>query len=191
MLAVLGYAAYTFALGGLGAWTAVFLERVRGMSRHEATVTFGTIVLVTGFLGTFMGGWLGDLLLRRTKQSYLWVCGVTTLLAAPVALVAFTHPVKQVYFTAMVIAEILVFASTGPVNSAIVNLVAPGERASAVALSIFFMHLLGDVPSPPLMGAISEASSIGRAFLVVPVALLVSGLIWSFAAWRGARVDAS
>jgi MFS transporter, Spinster family, sphingosine-1-phosphate transporter len=191
MLAVLGYAAYTFALGGLGAWTAVFLERVRGMSRHEATVTFGTIVLVTGFLGTFMGGWLGDLLLRRTKQSYLWVCGVTTLLAAPVALVAFTHPVKQVYFTAMVIAEILVFASTGPVNSAIVNLVAPGERASAVALSIFFMHLLGDVPSPPLMGAISEASSIARAFLVVPVALLVSGLIWSFAAWRGARVDAS
>jgi MFS family permease len=191
LLAVLGYAAYTFALGGLGAWTAVFLERVRGMSRHEATVTFGTIVLVTGFLGTFMGGWLGDLLLRRTKQSYLWVCGVTALLAAPVALVAFTHPVKQVYVTAMIIAEILVFASTGPVNSAIVNLVAPGERASAVALSIFFMHLLGDVPSPPLMGAISEASSIARAFLIVPVALLVSGLIWSFAAWRGARVGAS
>jgi MFS transporter, Spinster family, sphingosine-1-phosphate transporter len=53
------------------------------------------------------------------------------------------------------------------------------------------MHLLGDVPSPPLMGAISQASSIARAFLVVPVALLVSGGIWSFAAWRGGRVDSA
>lgn len=189
VLTVLGYAAYTFALGGLGAWTAVFLERARGLSRHDATVTFGIIVLFTGFVGTFAGGWLGDLLLHRLKESYLWVCGVATLLAAPVALVAFTHPAKPVYFTAMAIAEILVFASTGPVNSAIVNLVSPTERASAVALSIFVMHLLGDVPSPPLMGAISQASSIGRAFLVVPVALLVSGGIWSFAAWRGGRVD--
>jgi MFS family permease len=190
VLTVLGYAAYTFALGGLAVWTAVFLERARGMSRHDATVSFGVIVLFTGFFGTFLGGWLGDLLLKRSRQSYLWVCGTSTLLAAPFAFVTFTNPVKHVYFTAMVIAEILVFASTGPVNSAIVNLVSPGERATAIALSIFVMHLLGDVPSPPLMGAISQASSIERAFLVVPFAFLVSGCIWTFAAWRGGRLDA-
>jgi MFS transporter, Spinster family, sphingosine-1-phosphate transporter len=187
LLTCLGYAAWTFALGGLGVWTPSFLERVRGLPRHEATVTFGLIVLITGFAGTFAGGWIADWLLKWTKESYLWVCGVATLVAAPIAFVAFTNASKPVYMTAIVIAEILVFASTGPVNSAIVNLVAPSERASAVALSIFIMHLLGDVPSPPLIGKLSDTYSLAKAFLIVPVAILVAGIIWAYAAWRGAR----
>jgi MFS family permease len=190
LLTCLGYAMWTFALGGLGVWTPSFMERVRGMSRQDATVTFGAIVLVTGFVGTFAGGWLSDYLLKFTKESYLWVCGVTSLLAAPLTLIAFNHPNKTVWLTAMIIAEVLVFASTGPVNSAIVNLVSPGERATSLALSILVMHLLGDVPSPPLIGYVSDISSLRRAFLVVPVAVLLGGVIWSYAAWRGSRVPA-
>jgi len=34
---------------------------------------------------------------------------------------------------------------------------------------------LGDVPSPPLIGAISDASSLGTAVLIVPVAVFVPG----------------
>ena len=187
MLAVLGYAAYTFALGGLGFWMPAFLERARGMSRADATITFGAIVIVTGFLGTFIGGWLGDLFLKRTKQSYLWVSGIAPLLAAPMTFVALTHHTKSIYLTAIVIAEVLIFMCTGPVNSAIVNAVSPLERATAVGLSVFVMHLLGDIPSPPLIGALSDRSSLERAFLVVPVAVLLAGLIWSYAAWRGDR----
>jgi MFS family permease len=186
LLACLGYAAYTFALGGLAYWTPAFMERVRGLPRADATVTFGIIVVFTGFTGTFIGGFLGDYLLRFTKQAYLWVCGISMLLAAPVAWVAFTQTNKSVYMTAIVIAEILVFASTGPINSAIVNLVSPTERASAVALSIFMMHILGDVPSPPLIGYLSDLHGLGSAFLIVPAAILVSGIIWTYAAARRA-----
>ncbi|HEV8431939.1 MAG TPA: MFS transporter [Thermoanaerobaculia bacterium] len=190
LLTCIGYAMWTFALGGLGVWTPAFMERVRGMSREDATVTFGAIVLVTGFVGTFAGGWLSDYLLKFTKESYLWLCGITSILAAPLTLIAFTHPNKSVWLPAMVAAEVLVFASTGPVNSAIVNLVSPGERATALALSILLMHVLGDVPSPPLIGYLSDISSLQRAFLIVPVAILAGGVIWSYAAWRGARVAA-
>lgn len=190
LLTCIGYAMWTFALGGLGVWTPSFMERVRGMSRQDATVTFGAIVLVTGFVGTFAGGWLGDYFLKFTKESYLWLCGITSLLAAPLTLIAFNHPNRSVWLPAMVAAEVLVFASTGPVNSAIVNLVSPAERATALALSILLMHILGDVPSPPLIGYLSDVSSLQRAFLIVPVAILAGGLIWSYAAWRGARVRA-
>ena len=86
--------------------------------------------------------------------------------------------------TAMVIAEICVFASTGPINSAIVNLVSPVERASAVALSIFMMHILGDVPSPLLIGHLSDLHGLAKAFLIVPVAIFLSGVIWIVAATR-------
>jgi MFS family permease len=187
VLTVLGYAAYTFALGALAFWTPAFLERERGLERLDATVQFGAIVVVTGFVGTFFGGWLGDRLLRRFRQSYLWVSGVSTLAAVPFAWIAFTAQSRVAYTAAIVVAEILVFMSTGPVNSAIVNEVEPDRRATAVALSILAIHLLGDVPSPPLIGFLSDASSLGRAMLLLPAAFAVSGLIWLFAAYRGER----
>lgn len=188
ILAVLGYAAYTFALGGLGFWMPAFLERARGMPRSDATVTFGAIVIVTGFVGTFAGGWLGDKLLSRTRQSYLWVSGIATLLAAPLTLVGLMHRDKAIYLTAIVIAEILIFMCTGPINSAIVNAVSPLERATAVGLSVFVMHFLGDIPSPPLIGAISDSSSLERGILVVPVAVLIAGAIWTYAAWSAGKM---
>jgi MFS family permease len=185
MLTVIGYGAYTFALGGLAFWMPAFLERSRGMTHSQATVTFGLIGLATGFGGTFAGGWLGDFFLRWTKQSYLWLSGIATLLAAPVTYVALTDHRHSVYIAAIVVAELLIFMSTGPVNSAIVNAVAPGERATALGLSVFVMHLVGDIPSPPLIGRISDATSLERAFLIVPVAIVIGGAIWTYTAWRG------
>jgi len=184
MLTVVGYGAYTFALGGLGFWMPAFLERARGMPRSEATVTFGLIVVVTGFVGTFLGGFLGDALLKRTKQSYLWVSGIATLLAAPITYVGLSNPNKMIYLPAIILGEVLIFMCTGPVNSAIVNAVSPLERATALGLSVFAMHLLGDIPSPPLIGRLSDASSLEQAFLIIPVAILISGAIWIYAAWR-------
>jgi MFS family permease len=72
-LTVLGYAAYTFAIGGLAYWMPAFLERARGIPRSEATVNFGTIVVVTGFVGTFVGGWMGDYFAKNSRQAYLWL----------------------------------------------------------------------------------------------------------------------
>ena len=156
-LTVLGYAGYTFAVGGLAAWMPAFLERVRGMPLAKATVSFGAIVVVTGFIGTFAGGWLGDYCAKYSRQALLWVSAVSTLAAVPLAWVALTAAPPGLYLVCMVAAPLLLFVSTGPINAAIVNLVAPIERASAVALSVFTIHLLGDVLSPPLIGVFSDS----------------------------------
>jgi len=190
VLTVLGYAAYTFAIGALAFWTPAFLERTRGIAKAHATVQFGAVVVVTGFIGTYAGGWIGDYFLRVSRQAYLWVSGLVTLAAAPLTLVALAAPRPAVYWTAIVAAELCLFASTGPINSAIVNLVSPHMRATAVALSIFTIHLLGDVPSPSLVGLLSDARSLGEAVLIIPLAVLVGGIIWTYAAWRGGRAGA-
>ena len=188
VLTVLGYAAYTFALGGMALYIVKFLERVRGVSEGQASVGFAAVVILTGLIGIALGGWLSDKLLKVTKQSYLWVSGVATLIAAPLALVGLTAATPAIYWTAIVLAQLLLFSSTGPVNSAIVNVVAPEIRATAVAVSIFTIHILGDVPSPTLIGAISDATSLTRAVLIIPVALLVSGGIWTYAASKGGNL---
>lgn len=182
LLTVLGYAAYTFAVGGLATWMPAFLERVRGMPKDKATVTFGAIVVVTGFVGTFAGGWLGDYAQRYSRQAYLWLCGFSMLAAAPFVWAALTTTAPGAYAIYMVIAQFLIFLSTGPINAAIVNMVSPLERASAIALSVFAIHLLGDMLSPPLIGAVSDASSLGEAVKIVPVVVFLSGAVWCLAA---------
>jgi MFS family permease len=182
MLTVLGYAAYTFALGGLAFWAPTFLERVRGIPALQASAGFGEIVVITGFVGTFAGGWLGDYLLKYSRQAYLWMSGGMTLLAVPVVYVALAAGAPSVFYPALIAAELLLFMSTGPINTAIVNLVNPLERASAVALSVLAIHLLGDVFSPSLIGVLSDHFSLGNAVMVVPVAVVVSAVLWFFAA---------
>ena len=184
VLTVLGYAAYTFALGGIAAWVPSFFERVRGLPGDVATGRFGAIVVLTGLVGTFGGGWLGDRLLARTRHAYLWLSGVATLLAAPLFYLALAAPSPAVYWSAMVGAELLMFASTGPINTVIIGIVPAGLRASAMALSVFSIHILGDVPSPWLVGLISGGSSLQLAVLILPVAALVGGAVWTYAAGR-------
>lgn len=182
VLTVLGYAAYTFALGGLAWWMPSFLERVRGIPAVKASAGFGEIVVITGFLGTFAGGWLGDYWLKYSRQAYLWMSGWITLIAVPVVYVALHAGSPSVFYPALTAAELLLFMSTGPINTAIVNLVNPLDRASAVALCVLVIHLLGDVFSPSLIGALSDVSSLGSAVMVVPVAVAVSAVLWLFGA---------
>jgi predicted MFS family arabinose efflux permease len=187
VLTVLGYAAYTFAVGGLAVWMPAFLERSRGISRSEATVSFGAIIVITGFIGTFVGGWLGDYAARYSRQAHLWLSAVATLLAAPFVWVALSTASHTSYLVCMVIAQLLLFLSTGPINAAIINLVSPLERATAIALEVFAIHLLGDALSPPLIGALSDRFSLAQAVLIVPVAVLLGGLIWVWAACTKVR----
>jgi sugar phosphate permease len=179
---VLGYAAYTFAMGGLASWMPAFLERVRGMPHGDATISFGYIVVITGFIGTFIGGWLGDYCAKYSKQAYLLVSAIATLVAAPFVWFALTTASPTMYLVCMVTAQLLMFLSTGPINASIVNLVLPNQRASAVALEIFAIHLLGDAISPYLIGAISDASSLAQAVKIVPIAVVLSGALWGWAA---------
>jgi MFS family permease len=185
---VLGYAAYTFALGALAFWFPDFLVSFHGMDQAKADYLVGLIAVGTGFTGTFAGGWIGDFVLRYTQHAYLLVSGIATLIAAPFCVIALTAHQPKYFLTGLIVAELMMFASTGPVNSAIVNYVAPTQRATAMAFSILLMHLLGDAPSPFLVGAISKAIRAGgmadgaalqHAMLILPGAILISGAVWT------------
>jgi MFS family permease len=189
LFTVLGYAAYTFAMGGLAYWMPAFLERVRGISPEKSTFQFGEIVVITGFLGTFIGGWLGDYCAKYSKQAYLIVSAAATLIAAPFVWFALTTASSTSYLVCMVIAQLLMFLSTGPINASIVNLVLPTQRASAVALEVFAIHALGDAVSPFLIGAVSDASSLQQAVKIVPFAVVVAGVLWAWAARAQSRAS--
>jgi len=70
---------------------------------------------------------------------------------------------------------VLVFLNTGPANAVLVNVTLPEIRATAIAMAIFVMHLLGDVPSPILIGQLSDRwGHLETALLLTTLAMAVS-----------------
>jgi MFS family permease len=183
-IAVLGYAAYTFAFGGIAAWMPQFMIRVRHLDGVIANSRLGVIVVLTGIAGTIAGGWLGDRFAKKVRRGYLWVSAVSVILAAPCVYIALTATPPAIYWTALGVADLLLFISTGPINVVIVSDVPAASRAAAMAASILTIHLLGDVPSPLLIGKLSDATSLAHAVLIIPVAVLVAGVVWTFGALR-------
>ena len=175
---VLGYAAYTFAVGGLAVWMPTYLERVRGLDLARADFLVGSVTVAAGLAGTFTGGYLGDRLSRRVRQGHLWLSGISALLAIFPAWLALTAASAPVYQWAFFATEFLLFLSTGPINVVIVNAVQVSTRAMAMAVSIFVIHALGDAIAPPLIGIIADTGGLERAVLVVPLAVAASGLLW-------------
>ena len=179
---VLGYATYTFAIGGLAVWMPTFLERVRGLELATADFLVGAVTVVAGLGGTFVGGYLGDRLTARVREGHLWLSGVSTLAAVVPAWLALTSSTPATYQASFFVAEFLLFLSTGPINVVIVSAVPEGMRAMAMAVSIFVIHALGDAISPPMIGLLADSRGLAQAVLTVPVAIAVSGAIWTMTA---------
>ena len=172
----LGMAAGTFSLGGIQVWMPTFLSRARGYSLEDANLMFGAIVVVDGILASLIGGWLGDLLLPRMRSSYYFVSAISMGLGVPVMIVALFFR-GRIMLPAIAVAAFLLLVNTSPLNTALVNSVGAHIRATAIAVNIFIFHLLGDVPSPTLMGYVADRRSLEAAFILPVIAMAVSSAI--------------
>ncbi len=176
LTSTLGMAAMTFSLGGIQVWIPKFLYSDRGYTLERANLAFGIIIVVDGIVAALAGGWLGDFLLPRLKGSYYLVSGASMLLGMPVMIVALF--VKgPLMIPAIGVAAFFLLLNTAPLNAAVINSVGAHIRATALAVNIFIIHLLGDVPSPAMMGWVADRRSLQAAFVLPVIAMGVSSAI--------------
>lgn len=174
--ATLGMATMTFAIGGISVWMPTFLSRERHMTLANANYIFGLVTVTTGFFGTVIGGWLAQRMLRTRHSAFYFISGISMVLALPAAVYAVFGP-QATLIPAIAVAEFFLFLNTGPLNAAIVNSISAEIRATALAVNLLVIHLLGDAFSPTLMGWISDRSSLATSFIAAFVAMAVSGVI--------------
>ncbi len=181
--AVLGYAAQTFALGGFSYWAPKYIHARYDMALDHANYVFGIVVIASGFIGTAIGGFWADRATRGLERDaavvqHLRICGVSGLFGAPFAVACLLSGSATGFFAFIFVSCTFLFLSTSPINAALLQSVPAHLRASAMALSIFAIHLLGDLWSPPLVGAIADKTTMQVGMFVLPVAILVSGVVW-------------
>lgn len=176
LTATLGMAAMTFSLGGIQVWMPQFLFSERHYSLERANLMFGLIVVVDGIVASLAGGWLGDYLLRRTKSAYYLVSAISMALGVPFMIVALFSS-GRLMVPAIGVAAFFLLLNTSPLNAAVINSVDAHIRATAISVNILVIHILGDVPSPTMMGWVADHRSLQAAFILPVIAMAVSSAI--------------
>jgi MFS family permease len=194
---VLGYCAYTAAIGAFSYWAPNFLlERFpRELDEQTANTYFGLVLIVAGAIGTFVGGQWADRALGKLPRPapdapydapehkaqvnvLLRICATGMVIAAPLAALCFFMPAPAAFFAIAFVAEIGLFVSTSPVNAALLRAVPVERRASAMAASIFSIHLFGDLWSSAALGKLQDVLPIVIAMMAVPLTFAWSGAVW-------------
>ena len=203
-LSTAGYTALTFVLGAFATWASILLVREKGLSVTRAGIVLGVVILLAGAAGTFGGGWLADRLIQKRRNAYFVVCAVSSALGiVPVFVVLMTDN-PWIFIPAIFLAVLFLFINNAPFHAILVNSVPSVVRATAVALNIVIIHIMGDVISRFGVGVISDSIKLGglsfiaafagllgidaqkqhltAALLVVPLALLLSSALFLWGA---------
>ncbi len=166
----------TFVTGAFAFWGPTYFNRIRGLELDTANYYFGIATFLAGVTGTFFGVWVADLLQKRIKSAYFLVSGAGMILSVPALLAVLLADSPQIYWVCVFLSEFFLFLNTGPANAIILNVTMPNMRAGAFAINIFLIHVLGDIISPPIVGAISDITNLKTALIItMPIVTVASG----------------
>ncbi len=188
---VLGFCAYTAAIGAFSYWAPTFLFKRYGLALSVANFRFGVITVVAGAIATALGGkWADDVrrkvalehgplaIERETVRGLLRICALGSAIGAPLAVACFLSPSPTLFFVLVFFCILALFVGTSPINAVVLRSVPPEVRASAMAVSIFAIHLLGDLWSKPFIGRLIDLWPVELAMMTLPAAIVVSAVIW-------------
>jgi len=176
--------AMTFAIGGVAIWMPTYLTVDRGLSPEQSGWYFGLILVVAGLIATLGGGIAGDKLRHKISGSYFLVSGIGMLAGFPLFLLLLVTPFPLAWVVVF-FAVFCLFFNTGPSNTALANTTPPAIRASAFAINILIIHMLGDAISPGIIGTIRDHAApihghpdLRWGFVAVSGMMLIGGVLW-------------
>ncbi|KAM3388312.1 hypothetical protein ACQJBY_010844 [Aegilops geniculata] len=173
---VAGYIFYNFVIGAYSYWGPKAGQDIYHMA--SADLMFGGITIVCGIFGTLAGGFILDKIDSTISNAFKLLSGAT-FLGAIFCFGAFCFKSLYGFIPFFSVGELLVFATQAPVNYICLHSVKPSLRPLSMAMSTVSIHILGDVPSSPIVGFIQDQIHNWRSTAL----LLTSVLVGAFGCW--------
>ncbi len=200
-----------FVLGVNSVFLPIFLQQKNtfNLDSSFAGIFSGGVIVLAGISGVVIGGYMADALNRRFPGARVLVCGIGFLLSAPSFVLAITTHAFAMFSVFFFITVLLLSIYNGPSTAATQDVVPSFLRASAVAVSLLFAHMLGDAFAPSLVGYLATsfdptphklhfAQSLAGQDLSIALlitctpALIIAGLVGIFGArWMRGDIAAA
>ncbi|SMF61602.1 spinster family MFS transporter [Allosphingosinicella indica] len=176
---------------GIAFWLPSFLSRSYGLELVDRSIVYGSVALIGGVAGVWLGGWLGDRAGARDVRGYARVPAICFLIAAPAYAIALFAPNIWVGFFLFLVPTALSLSWLGPVNAAIQHIVPPEMRATTAASFLFINNLLGIGFGTWFLGFMSDRmqasygeESLRYSILYTLVFYLIAAVLYLIAARR-------
>ena len=133
-------------------------------------------------MGTILGAKVAKQLEKRVKSAAYLIPACFTIPATVFLCLVINLPnlSPESCFGLFIFFMIFVWTFLAPISAVSISVIPSRLRAFSNAIIIFFQHALGDVISPPIIGGISDASSLRHGLQLTWIMILISGCVWYF-----------
>jgi predicted MFS family arabinose efflux permease len=171
------------AISGYGIlnWGGMFLVRVHELSYGEVGALFGPTIMFGGCLGVTFGGWLSDHLGRRDPRWYMRMPAIASLVSLPFAVGFLLLDSPTLAIACFVPFYTVSNLYVGPLWSTTQNLARPDMRATASAVQLFILNIVGLGFGPFMVGALNDALAGRFGDEAIRYSLLVAALLGGLA----------
>jgi MFS family permease len=152
-------AALTALVGyGLAGFQAPMAQRVHGISPGEFALRFGVPLSLAAMFGTFLGGFLTERLTPRWRNAVAWIPAIGLLGAIPLYELAYFQPTERLDLALVLwgLGSTLHYAYIGPQYSIGQGVVSVRSRATAIAILLFLVAIIGNGLGPQIVGWLSD-----------------------------------
>lgn len=119
-------------------------------------VWLGAAVGIAGVAGTWLGGFLADRLGSNNPRAYAYLPAVAAAIAYPLWIGSVLAPSVVPAIILMALANIMITVWPGPVFAAIHGIVRPRMRATASAVTLLVVNVIGLGVGPLALGIMSD-----------------------------------
>jgi MFS family permease len=151
-------AAHNFNMYAISTFLPAFLTRYHGASIQNAGFISGILIGVVGGVGTLLGGWMGDAMVRKRPDGRLLVACLAILVSVPASVLALSQkPGSIVGFTLLqALASMMMYVYYPTVYSTIHDILEPSLRGTGMAVYFMAMYLFGAALGPVATGWLSD-----------------------------------
>ncbi|MFN4225762.1 MAG: spinster family MFS transporter [Hyphomonas sp.] len=152
---VAGAAIASFAGYAVGAFSTSFLVRTHGLTLTQAALIFSLVLGLMAALGVFLSGFLADKLSVRYPTALSWMPALGMGLSVPLYWMGYLVPSIPLMIPPLMLAATLHYFYLGPMYAVSAGVVDSRTRATAVAITLFAVNLIGIGLGPTAIGFLS------------------------------------
>jgi predicted MFS family arabinose efflux permease len=163
-------------------WAFSFLLRVHEMSSTQVGLWLGLVVGIGGASGAYLGGVIADRLGARDARWYLWLSAIVSLAGAPFGIGFLLIPDATSALICFIPFYVLGAMYVGPLWSMTQSLAKVPMRATASAILLFILNIVGLGLGPQLIGWLNDGVFSQHGVDAIRYSLCVVAIVGALAA---------
>jgi MFS family permease len=142
-----------YAIAG---FQSLYIQRTFDLTAGEASLWINAPAYAAGAVGTLLTGWLAQMIGSKSVSAIAWLPAIGLIVCVPFYIWGFTSPSLWICLAGLCLGHFVKYGYLASQFTIAQGVVPPSGRATATAILIFVINILGYGFGPPFAGFLSD-----------------------------------